>query len=214
MSVQIIEAGRPLPGDADLVLIPGSKATIPDLAHFRAQGWDIDLAAHIRRGGHVMGLCGGYQMLGREISDPDGLEGVPGSVQGLGHLNVTTVMKPQKRLALTEARELESGAKVQGYEIHLGTTDGPDCANAWLSVDEEETGAMSHGGRVRGCYLHGIFSADGFRRAYLARLGVESGLDFETSVEATLDALAAHIETHLDLDALLDLAQRPTILNR
>ena len=214
VSVQIIEAGRPLPGDADLVLIPGSKATIPDLAHFRAQGWDIDLAAHIRRGGHVMGLCGGYQMLGREIADPDGIEGVPGSVPGLGHLNVTTVMKPQKRLALTEARELESGAEVQGYEIHLGITDGPDCANAWLSVDEEETGAMSHGGRVRGCYLHGIFSADGFRRAYLARLGVESGLDFETSVEATLDALAAHIETHLDLDALLDLAQRPTILNR
>ena len=211
VSVEIIEPGRPLPGDADLVLIPGSKATIPDLAHFRAQGWDIDLAAHIRRGGHVMGLCGGYQMLGREIADPDGIEGVPGTVEGLGHLDVRTVMQPQKRLALTQARDLDSGAAVQGYEIHLGTTDGPDCAHAWLEVHGERTGAMSHGGRVRGCYLHGIFSADGFRRAYLAGLGVQSTLAFEDSVEETLDALADHIEAHLDLDALLALAQEPRI---
>ncbi|MEO0750359.1 MAG: cobyric acid synthase [Pseudomonadota bacterium] len=211
VSVEIIEAGRPLPGDADLVLLPGSKATIPDLAHFRAQGWDIDLAAHIRRGGHVMGLCGGYQMLGREIADPDGIEGVPGTVQGLGHLDITTVMKPQKRLALTQARDLESGAQVQGYEIHLGETDGPDCANAWLEVDGDTTGAMSHGGRVRGCYLHGIFSADGFRGAYLERLGGGSSLAFDDSVETTLEALAAHVEAHLDLDAVLDLALKPLV---
>ncbi|MEO0773072.1 MAG: cobyric acid synthase [Pseudomonadota bacterium] len=210
VSVEIIEPGRPLPGDADLVLIPGSKATIPDLKHFRDQGWDVDLHAHIRRGGHVIGLCGGYQMLGREIEDPDGIEGVPGAVKGLGHLNIKTVMKPQKRLALTRARDLESGAEVEGYEIHLGVTDGPDCANPWLEMDSGKAGAMSHGGRVRGCYLHGIFSADAFRRAYLTGLGARSDLSFEDSVEATLDALAAHIEAHLDLDTLLDLAKPPT----
>ncbi|MEM6589775.1 MAG: cobyric acid synthase [Pseudomonadota bacterium] len=209
VSVEIIEPGRPLPGDADLVLIPGSKATIPDLRHFCAQGWDIDLNAHIRRGGHVIGLCGGYQMLGREIADPDGIEGVPGAVEGLGHLDVKTVMKPQKRLALTQARDLESGADVEGYEIHLGETDGPDCANPWLDLGGATAGAMSHGGRVRGCYLHGIFSADAFRRAYLTGLGARSELSFEDSVEETLDALAAHIEAHLDLDAVLNLAEEP-----
>ncbi len=209
VSVDIIEPGRPLPGDADLILLPGSKATIPDLIHFREQGWDIDLAAHIRRGGHVMGLCGGYQMLGCEISDPDGIEGVPGTVPGLGHLNVSTVMVPKKRLALTEARDLDSGASVSGYEIHLGETDGPDCKNAWLEVNGAPSGAMSHGGRVRGCYLHGIFSSDAFRRAYLAGLGVQSGLAYDDMVEDTLDALAAHVEQHLDLDLLLELAAEP-----
>ncbi|MEM7732246.1 MAG: cobyric acid synthase [Pseudomonadota bacterium] len=211
VSVEIIEPGRPLPGDADLVLIPGSKATIPDLTHFREQGWDVDLAAHIRRGGHVIGLCGGYQMLGQAIDDPDGIEGVPGAVRGLGHLNVKTVMKPQKRLALTRARDLESGAEVEGYEIHLGETDGPDCANPWLELDSGKAGAMSHGGRVRGCYLHGIFGADEFRRTYLKGLGARSELSFEESVEETLDALAAHIETHLDLDAVLNLAEEPHV---
>ncbi len=211
VSVEIIEAGRPLPGDADLVLLPGSKATIPDLIHFREQGWDIDLTAHIRRGGHVMGLCGGYQMLGKKIADPDGIEGIPGSVSGLGHLDVKTVMVPQKRLALTEAHDLESGAPVSGYEIHLGKTDGPDCANAWLDVNGQKVGAMSLGGRVRGCYLHGIFSSDTFRKAYLERLGAQSNLQFDEGVDATLDALARHVETHLDLDLLLRLAEPPKV---
>jgi adenosylcobyric acid synthase len=211
VQVDIIEAGRPLPGDADLVLLPGSKATIPDLMHFREQGWNIDLAAHIRRGGHVMGLCGGYQMLGREISDPDGIEGVPGTVPGLNHLNVRTIMVPQKRLALTQAHDLESGAPISGYEIHLGKTDGPDCQNAWLEVNGEKTGAMSHSGRVKGCYLHGIFSSDAFRKAYLDGFGVQSDLRFDENVDATLDALAAHIEEHLDLDLLLQLAEEPKV---
>lgn len=98
VTVEIIEPGRALPGDADLVLIPGSKSTIADLAHFRAQGWDIDLQAHVRRGGHVLGVCGGYQMLGRTIADPDGIEGAPGEVAGLGLLDVSTVMKPEKQI--------------------------------------------------------------------------------------------------------------------
>ncbi|MBS8271683.1 cobyric acid synthase CobQ, partial [Halomonas litopenaei] len=153
----IIEAGRPLPGDADLVIIPGSKSTIADLAHFRAQGWDIDLRAHVRRGGHVLGICGGYQMLGKEIIDDDGIEGAPARVKGLGLLDVRTVMAPQKRLALSNASYLPSGDKVSGYEIHIGQTDGPDCARAWLSLDGRGEGAASPDGRVMGCYLHGLF---------------------------------------------------------
>jgi adenosylcobyric acid synthase len=207
IAVQIVEPGRPLPAEADLVLIPGSKSTIADLAAFRAAGWDIDLAAHIRRGGHVLGICGGYQMLGTEIADPDGIEGAPGRVPGLGHLDVVTVMQPEKRLALTEARYTPTGAPVTGYEIHLGRTTGPDTARAWLSVNGHPEGAATPSGRVMGCYLHGLFGADRFRQDFLTALGAAPALDaHDTVVNETLDALAAHITQHLDLDLLLALA--------
>jgi len=207
VSVDVIEAGRPLPGNADLVLIPGSKSTIADLAHFRAQGWDIDLQAHLRRGGHVLGICGGYQMLGRMVHDPEGLEGAPGSVEGLGLLDVETVMHPRKQLALTAATYLETGDEVQGYEIHLGETSGPDRARPWLDVAGQAQGAASADQRVRGCYLHGLFASDNFRRAYLGGIAeFDSRLNYDAGVDATLDALAAHLERHLDVEALLALA--------
>ncbi|RKT35186.1 adenosylcobyric acid synthase (glutamine-hydrolysing) [Roseovarius halotolerans] len=209
ISLVFIEPGQPLPGDADLVLLPGSKSTIADLAHFRAQGWDIDLRAHIRRGGHVLGLCGGYQMLGRELADPDGIEGAPGVVAGLGHLDVTTVMKPEKRLSMTSATYTATGDPVAGYEIHLGETTGPDCARAWLHLDDRPEGAASASGRVRGTYLHGLFASDGFRAAFLQELGVKSGLKYDSSVEDALQSLADHVETHLDLDRILELAATP-----
>ena len=171
VSVEIIEAGRPLPADADMVILPGSKSTIADLAHLRAKGWDIDLAAHIRRGGHVLGICCGYQMLGQTIADPDGIEGPARSVAGLGHLDVATVMQPHKRLALSQAVYRATGDKVSGYEIHMGDTTGPDCARAWLSLDGRCEGAASPNGRIMGCYLHGLFSADAFRSAFFAQLG-------------------------------------------
>lgn len=205
VSVEIIEAGRPLPADADLILIPGSKSTISDLAHFRAQGWDIDLAAHVRRGGAVLGICGGYQMLGRSIADPDGIEGAPCTVDGLGLLDIETVMGQQKRLALSNATHIASGAPVEGYEIHIGQTTGPDCARAWLRLDGRDEGAASADGKIKGCYLHGLFAADEFRAAFLHALGGQSQqVSYAADVEATLDALADHLETHMDLDALLD----------
>ena len=205
--LEIIPPGRPLPGDAALVLIPGSKSTIADLADFRENGWDIDLAAHLRRGGRVLGICGGYQMLGRTISDPAGVEGAPATVEGLGLLAVDTVLGPQKRLALRAATHRASGQALRGYEIHMGETTGPDCANAWLEVAGQPHGAASADGRVLGCYLHGLFAADGFRAAFLRELGARgSGLSHDATVESTLDALAAHLERHLDIDALLALA--------
>jgi adenosylcobyric acid synthase len=207
VTVEIIEPGRPLPGDADLVLIPGSKSTIADLADFRAQGWDVDLTAHIRRGGHVLGICGGYQMLGIEIIDTDGIEGPAGRVAGLGHLDVVTHLEPRKTLALTQATHLPSGQAVEGYEIHLGRTEGPGCDAAWLSVGDRPEGASSTDGRIQGCYLHGLFAADGFRRHFLNELGAQtSAVSFDAQIEASLDALADHLETHLDIDALLALA--------
>ncbi|WP_170337768.1 cobyric acid synthase [Ruegeria arenilitoris] len=209
VSVEIIPAGRPLPGDADLVILPGSKSTIGDLAFFRKQGWDIDLYAHVRRGGHVLGLCGGYQMLGRVITDPDGVDGRPGSVDGLGLLDVETVMSWEKRVELRSAQALPGGEPVTGYEIHMGRTQGPDTARAWLQVEGRPEGAASRDGRVLGSYLHGIFTSDAFRASYLQRFGARSELAYEDSVEQTLEALADHLEQHMDLDALLSLAAEP-----
>ncbi|QBF32879.1 cobyric acid synthase [Thalassococcus sp. S3] len=207
VTVEIVPPGRPLPADAALVLLPGSKCTIDDLLAFRAQGWDIDLAAHIRRGGHVLGLCGGYQMLGRKIHDPDGVEGPPRSVDGLGHLDIETTMGTRKELTLQKGHAVGERLPVEGYEIHMGRTDGPDTARGWLDFNGRVCGATSGSGRIRGCYLHGIFASDAFREAELHKLGGQSVVAYEETVEDTLDALAAHLATHVDLDALLDLSQ-------
>ncbi len=204
----MVRAGEAIPGDARLVILPGSKSTRGDLAFLRAQGWDIDLAAHLRRGGHVLGICGGYQMLGQSIADPGGIEGPAGTDAGLGLLDVATVMSPDKRLARVTARHLGSGLEVQGYEIHIGRTSGADCARPFAQVGGRDEGAVSRDGRVVGTYLHGLFASDGFRSAYLAGLGIAgSGLRHAGLVEETLEALADHVEAHLDVAGLLALAR-------
>lgn len=201
-------AGQVIPGDAAAVILPGSKATASDLAFLRGQGWDVDLFAHRRRGGRVLGLCGGYQMLGQVLADPDGIEGAAGAVPGLGLLDVETVLGREKRLALVDGVHVGSGAAVAGYEIHLGVTTGPDCARPFARIGGRDEGAVSADGRVAGSYLHGLFAADGFRRDWLATLGV-TGADtgYEAGVEATLDALADHLEAHLDVAGILALAR-------
>ncbi len=209
VTVEIIPAGRPLPGDADLVLLPGSKSTIGDLTYFRAQGWDIDLYAHVRRAGHVLGLCGGYQMLGKTIADPGGVDGRPGTVEGLGLLDVTTTMAGEKQVTLRTAHTVPENEPVTGYEIHMGRTEGPDCDRAWLEIENRPEGAADQTGRIRGSYLHGIFSSDTFRARYLKQLGATSDLSYEDGVEETLDALADHLERNMDLDRLLTLARPP-----
>ncbi len=203
----LLRPGGPLPGDAAVVILPGSKSTRADLAALRREGWDIDLAAHLRRGGQVLGLCGGYQMLGRTIADPEGVEGPAGTDIGLGLLEVDTVMTPEKRLARVAGVHAASGATLEAYEIHIGRTEGPDRARPFAHVAGVAEGAVSDDGRVAGSYLHGLFAADGFRRAWLAGLGVTSGLAYETAVEAALDALANHLERHLDVAGLLALAR-------
>lgn len=207
VTIDIIEAGRPLPADADVILLPGTKSTMGDLAFLRAQGWDIDILGHVRRGGHVLGICGGYQMLGTWIEDPDGIEGAKGRVAGLGLLDVTTVMTDDKRLAEVTARDVASDTSLQAYEIHIGRTTGKDCDRAWLTIDGRFEGAQSASGRVKGCYLHGLFASDAFRHSYLTPFGLDRPQDnFEAGIEDTLDALAQHMETHVDIDRLIELA--------
>ncbi|HIC80287.1 MAG TPA: cobyric acid synthase, partial [Kiloniellaceae bacterium] len=210
VALDFVEPGRALPGDADLVVLPGSKATLADLAFLRGQGWDLDLYAHLRRGGRVLGICGGYQMLGRRISDPEGIEGPAGdAAEGLGLLAVETRLTDEKTLQEVEGRHLESGAGVRGYEIHVGVTDGPDCARAYLELAGRPEGAVSADGKVAGCYLHGLFASDAFRQGLLAVLGTRghAGLAYESMVEETLDALAGHLESHLELDRILEIAR-------
>ncbi|MDQ1080691.1 cobyric acid synthase CobQ [Pseudoroseomonas cervicalis] len=203
-----LRPGMALPEGVDLVILPGSKATIADLAALRAEGWDTDILAHHRRGGRVLGLCGGYQMLGRSIADPEGVEGPAGAVPGLGLLAVDTVLAGEKRLAPASGTTLADGLSFTGYEMHIGRTTGPDTARPLLRLaDGRAEGACSADGRVAGTYVHGFFSADAQRAAWLARLGAKAApRDHEAEVEAALDALAAHLERHMDIPGLLALA--------
>jgi adenosylcobyric acid synthase len=205
----LLRHGAPLPVDADLVILPGSKATMADLAALRASGWDADIIAHARRGGRILGLCGGYQMLGRGIADPDGIEGPPGSADGLGLIEVETELTGDKSLVAVEGRTVADGVAVAGYEMHIGRTTGEGTQRPLLRLDDGRfDGAISAGGRVAGTYLHGFFAGDAQRAAWLARLGAPaSALAYEELVEQTLDALAAHLAAHLDIDRLLGLAR-------
>jgi adenosylcobyric acid synthase len=209
VGLDIVAPGAALPGDADLVILPGSKATLADLAALRAEGWDVDLRAHVRRGGAVLGICGGLQMMGRRLADPLGIEGPPAEAEGLGLLGLATTLGPAKRLALVAGREVASGEPVRGYEMHVGETSGPALARPMLEIGGRSDGAVSADGRIMGCYLHGLFAADGFRHAFLSRLRARavSGVAYEAQVEAALDALADHLEGSLDLDGLLALAR-------
>jgi adenosylcobyric acid synthase len=204
----MVPPGEPIPAKAALVILPGSKATIADLAFLRTQGWDIDITAHWRRGGRVLGICGGYQMLGQRVADPDGTEGPLGEVAGLGMLDVSTVLSGKKILTAVDGVCLDNGEPFHGYEMHIGRTNGPGCAAPLLLfADGRPDGAISPDGRVMGAYVHGLFADDRQRAAWLARLGAHSQLAYEAQIEQTLDELAAHLARHIDLDLLFKLAR-------
>ena len=217
VAMTLVAPGQAIPGNVDLVILPGSKSTLSDLAFLRDQGWDVDLAAHIRRGGHVLGLCGGYQMLGRTLADPQGLEGAARSVEGLGHLDIETQMEPEKTLRAVTGLHVATNAYVSGYEMHLGRSSGADLVRPFLHLDALSVhrgpisdGAVSASGRVMGTYVHGLFAQDAFRIAFLNWLGMQNQATFtyEADVERTLDALAAHIADTVDLDQLYDIARK------
>ena len=203
-----VRPGRALPGDADLVILPGSKATIADLAALRDAGFDIDIAAHLRRGGTVLGLCGGYQMLGRTVHDPDGIEGPRGTAAGLGLLDVETTLSGEKRLEPV-AGATSDGAPFTGYEMHMGVTEGADCARPFARLaDGSAEGAVSADGRVIGTYIHGLFANDSQRSAWVKRFAPGgAAIAYDTLIEETLDKLAAHLAAHIDVDRLLTLSR-------
>lgn len=206
VDVAMIPPGTPIPAEAALIVLPGSKATIADMDFLRTQGWDIDVLAHHRRGGAVLGICGGYQMLGRSIADPHGIEGPPGEVAGLGLLDVTTVLAGRKTLQQVEGTAMD--APFAGYEMHMGVTEGPDAARPFARLAQGRAdGAIGRDGRTFGTYCHGLLAKPGLRSALLARIGAQSdGFDNDARVDAALDALAEAMERHLDIDGLLALA--------
>jgi len=204
----MVKPGSALPGDADLIILPGSKSTIGDMEFLRKCGWDIDIHAHVRRGGHVLGICGGYQMLGKKVRDPEGIEGTQTETKGLGLLDIETTLEPQKTLRNITATSVSFGDTITGYEIHMGHTTGPDTACPMLTINNKPDGATSANGLISGCYMHGLFTSDTFRRSYLKALGapLEHSLDYNNSIDETLDRLAAHLEEYLDVDALFAVA--------
>ena len=208
VAVVFVRPSEPLPGDADLVILPGSKATLADLAAFRENGWDVDLHAHIRRGGLVLGLCGGFQMLGKTIADPDGIEGEPAVANGLGWLDMETVLSGEKTLVETAGVERQSGLSVSGYEMHVGRSVGTALDHPFLDLGGRPEGAISADRRVIGCYVHGLFASDGFRNTFLNRIRKRevSATAYEEEVEATLDRLAEHLERHLDIGLISEIA--------
>jgi adenosylcobyric acid synthase len=201
---------QPVPGDAALVVLPGSKSTIADLASLREFGWDVDLRAHLRRGGFVLGICGGYQMLGRSLADPHGIEGAPSKVEGLGLFDVDTILEGDKVLVEVTGETVASGVPFKGYEMHVGRTTGAVQPLLKLANGQVD-GAVSADGRVAGCYIHGLLADDRQRQHWLQRVGGQaSAYIYESDVDATLDQLADHIERHVDCDRLLALAREPT----
>ncbi|MEO6717560.1 MAG: cobyric acid synthase [Novosphingobium sp.] len=208
--LNMVPPGQPIPADADVIILPGTKATIADLAFLRAQGWDIDIAAHLRRGGRVLGICGGYQMLGQTIADPGGVEGEAGTVAGLGHLPVHTVLVGDKTVRTVSGTDWQGTAGFSGYEIHLGDTriDKAAAARPMLRfASGQAEGVVRADGLVAGSYIHGLFDEAPFRSHWLSGLGAASnGLAQSARVDAALDELAAHLTVHVDMAALLQLA--------
>ncbi len=212
VQLHMVPPGEPIPASASLIIIPGTKATIADMQFLRAQGWDIDIAAHVRRGGHVLGICGGYQMLGQTIADPDGIEGAAETVDGLALLPVNTVLTPSKTLTNIAGKSIADDRQFSGYEIHVGDTHvqtGDLGSTVMLRLDDgREDGRVSGDGRISGCYIHGLFDAAEQRQAWLARLGVSSNGDEQgVIVDNALDELAAALEKVVDMDRLLAIAE-------
>ncbi|MXZ70335.1 MAG: cobyric acid synthase [Acidobacteria bacterium] len=200
-----IPPGEPIPRDADVVLLPGTKSTLAELAFLRTQGWDHDIISHGRTGGRVLGLCGGYQMLGRAVRDPAGSDGGSGDAAGLGLLDVETVMSAEKTVRPAFGTCVHGSTPITGYEIHMGTTKGPDAdARPFAQLASGPDGATDATGRIEGTYLHGLFSNDRFRSAWLerARTGTGSPLVWGHVIESALDELADGIAAAVDVDAL------------
>ncbi|PLW77673.1 cobyric acid synthase [Cohaesibacter celericrescens] len=212
IAVHMVQRGQVIPADTDLIILPGSKTTIADFEALKTEGWDVDIKAHVRRGGYVLGLCGGYQMLGRTIHDPEGVEGAKGSsCEGLGLLNVETVMAGEKRTVQVQGRHVDSDLPMHGYEIHIGSSEGVDRDRPLFVIEGKNEGARSKDGRIMGSYIHGLFNQDEFRRRFLQGLGLQSSNQASTHsyhgmVEDTLEALADHISQHLDGDGLMEVA--------
>ncbi len=199
---------------ADLIILPGSKSVRADLAWLRADGWEVHILRHLRYGGKLIGICGGFQMLGRAIQDPHGLEGEAGTSPGLGLFDITTTLMPEKQLRNVRGRLVLEDAPVQGYEIHAGMTVGAELARPAVRVDGCTDGALSLDNQILGTYLHGLFESTPACNALLRWAGLTDpqSPDYGALREAGIERLADAVESHLDMariERLLGLGSLP-----
>ncbi len=204
VDLRFVKMGEVWP-TADLVILPGSKATRADLAFLREQAWDKQIEKHLRYGGKVLGICGGFQMLGERIDDPDGLESDAGSSPGLGWLAMTTRLIAGKQLRNVQGVFLPANTAIHGYEIHNGISEGSALLRPMLQLGEGDEGAISDDGQVMGCYLHGLFDSAKAGNAILEWAGLRSerAVDYDAHRQKDLDRLADMIDQYLDTEKLL-----------
>ena len=208
VNVEVIDSTKTLPVDADIILIPGTKSTLSDLKYIRDCGWDIDILSHHRRGGLIVGICGGFQILGAHINDPEGIEGIPGEAKGLGLLDISTVIEGEKALKEVNGKDIYTKESFVGYEMHIGKTFGDDLNKPWLQLsDGRLEGATSSDGSVLGSYIHGLFVSDQFRASFLNRVrsGRHSQSAYEIKIEEVLDQIGVNLEENIDIDSLISL---------
>lgn len=209
VDLTLVRAGRLIP-PADLIILPGSKSVRADLDWLRREGWGDAIRRHLRYGGKLIGICGGYQMLGAVVEDPLGLEGTPGCSEGLGLLEIETTLAPEKHLARVEGRLAFADAGVTGYEIHAGVTRGPGLARPAVLTAAGPDGAQSADGQILATYLHGLFDHPAALRALLdwAGLAVAAEVDYPALRDAHIERLADAVERSIDLSRLGDLLPR------
>ncbi|WP_096462839.1 cobyric acid synthase [Sulfurifustis variabilis] len=203
VDLRFVGPDQPVP-PADLVILPGTKNTRADLAWLRDQGWEPALARHLRYGGKLIGICGGFQMLGMAIYDPKGLEDAPGSSRGFGWLDLETALQEEKRLARVRGRLAFAEASVTGYEIHMGVSRGRALARPALHVEGRSDGALSEDGQILGTYVHGLFESPEALCALLAWAGMKqaTSIDYAAIRETGIERIADAVATHLDADWL------------
>lgn len=209
VNIKYIQSGESLPLNTDIVILPGSKSTIGDLQYLKSEGWQQALEAHLGRNGQIIGICGGYQMLGRKIHDPDHVESELNEIDGFGFLDVETKMAPQKITENVSAETNIFNAHINGYEIHIGRTLGQDCNRPFSVINGKEDGAIRSDGNVMGTYLHGLFTSDAFRAKLLLSHGIASSeTDYEQMIDDALNELAEQLDRLIDFDQLLKIASR------
>ncbi|MBF0610060.1 MAG: cobyric acid synthase CobQ, partial [Magnetococcales bacterium] len=206
VDVRIIEQGERIPA-ADLILLPGSKNVRQDMQWMEEQGWRQAILRHLRYGGKILGICGGFQMLGERIKDPLGQEGSPGACAGLGVLAMETEITAHKHLCHNQGTLAWSGAPVSGYEIHMGVSTGAALHHPAMFLQEGPHGALSEDGQIMGCYLHGLLDQPGACQSLLTWAGMQGStvLDIRAQREASLERLADTLASTLDGEALATL---------
>ena len=201
-----VRKGEALP-PCDLLILPGSKSVRADLQQLRDNGWADQLKRHLRYGGKVLGICGGFQMLGSELHDPLGIEGPAGTSEGLGLLDITTTLASEKTLRQVSGHCYLNGkaTSIRGYEIHAGVSEGAGLKRHFADLGSHLDGAISDDGQVLGSYIHGLFDDDHARQQLLTWAGAteQAAYNYDAVIETNLDRIADSVEQHIDLDKLL-----------